>query len=516
GDVYYMGVDPSENEPLFVYENFITPPSVLRTTWDGTQFQTKTIFQKKAAFAHKDLVVLQHWATSKDGTRVPYFLVHRKGLRYDGSHPTLQYGYGGFEVPMVPNYNAALGRSWLGRGGVYVLANIRGGGEFGAEWHRAALKEKRQNAFDDFIAISEDLIRRKVTSPKHLAIMGGSNGGLLVSAVMVQRPDLYKAVVCQVPLTDMLRYHKLLAGASWMGEYGNPEDSKERTFLEKYSPFHNVKRRQRLPMVLFVTSTKDDRVHPGHARRMAAKMGSMWHSFLYYEPSEGGHAAGSDNQARAKRMALEYTFLWEQLTKLRNFKDMTEDQWAKDYISWLQHWNYISGYQDGSFQPNKSLSRAELAVMIAKILKPAATRQLSKDFSDVPSKHWAYEAVRIAYEGGYLSGYPDGTFQPNATVTQQQLYVSLASGLFPKQKAGLEILEQKLSDVGVVSGWAKQQIANALANKLIFAAKPVRGKAVFRPQVKANRAVAAAAFFQALVALKQHHNTSLKSLYLIE
>jgi prolyl oligopeptidase PreP (S9A serine peptidase family) len=201
----------------------------------------------------------------------------------------------------------------LERGGVYVVANIRGGGEFGPAWHRAALKENRQRAYDDFIAVAEDLIARKITSPQRLGIMGGSNGGLLVGAALTQRPDLFNAVVIQVPLLDMQRYHRLLAGASWMAEYGDPDKPEEWAYISKYSPYHNVKAGVQYPRVLFTTTTRDDRVHPGHARKMAAKMESLGIPFYYFENTEGGHGAGVTNEQRAKLYALEYAYLRERL-----------------------------------------------------------------------------------------------------------------------------------------------------------------------------------------------------------
>jgi prolyl oligopeptidase len=206
-----------------------------------------------------------------------------------------------------------MGLSWLEQGGVYVLANIRGGGEFGPAWHQAALKSNRQRAYDDFIAIAEDLIQRKITTPKHLGIMGGSNGGLLVGAMLTQRPDLFGAVVCQVPLLDMRRYHKLLAGASWMAEYGDPDIPAEWAYIGKYSPYQNVVKDKKYPRVLFTTSTRDDRVHPGHARKMMAKMQDQGHDVLLYENIEGGHGGAANNQQAAYMNALAYTFLLKQL-----------------------------------------------------------------------------------------------------------------------------------------------------------------------------------------------------------
>ena len=255
----------------------------------------------------------QFFATSKDGTRVPYFVIWPKDAKADGINPTLLYGYGGFEVPLSPWYSGVQGRAWTSKGGVFVLANIRGGGEFGPGWHQAAIKALKQNSYDDFIAVAEDLIARKVTSPRHLGIQGGSNGGLLVGAVMVQRPELFNAVVCQVPLLDMQRYHLLLAGASWMAEFGDPDKPDEWKWISAYSPYHNVVKGQTYPRVLFTTSTRDDRVHPGHARKMAAKMMEQGHPLLYWENIEGGHGGAADNGQRAQMSALEYSFLWKQL-----------------------------------------------------------------------------------------------------------------------------------------------------------------------------------------------------------
>jgi prolyl oligopeptidase len=259
--------------------------------------------------------VEQQFATSKDGTRVPYFVIWPQGAKADGDNPTLLYGYGGFEVPLQPGYSGVQGRAWTTRGGVYVVANIRGGGEFGPGWHQAAIKALKQKSYDDFAAVADDLIARKITNPRRLGIQGGSNGGLLVGAVMLQRPELFNAVVCQVPLLDMQRYHKLLAGASWMAEYGNPDVPGEWAWISAYSPYQNVQKGKTYPKVLFATSTRDDRVHPGHARKMAAKMMEQGHPLLYWENIEGGHGGAADNGQRAQMTALEYTFLWQQLGK---------------------------------------------------------------------------------------------------------------------------------------------------------------------------------------------------------
>jgi prolyl oligopeptidase len=257
--------------------------------------------------------VEQRFARSADGTRVPYFVIWPRAARAEGDNPTLLYGYGGFEVSRTPWYSGVLGRAWTERGGVFVLANIRGGGEFGPAWHQAAIKAHKQKSYDDFAAVAEDLIATKVTRPRRLAIQGGSNGGLLVGAVMLQRPELFQAVVCQVPLLDMQRYTRLLAGASWIAEYGDPDVAEEWAWISAYSPYQNVRAGVKLPKVLFTTSTRDDRVHPGHARKMAARMLEQGHALVYWENIEGGHGGAADNGQRAQMLALEYSFLWQQL-----------------------------------------------------------------------------------------------------------------------------------------------------------------------------------------------------------
>src|SRR5690606_2945038 len=226
-----------------------------------------------------------------------------------GANPTLMYGYGGSQVRYPPNYSGTVGKLWLEQGGVYVLANIRGGGEFGPAWHQAGLKTKRQVVYDDFIAVAEDLIARKITRPEKLGAVGGANGGLLMGVMFTQRPDLFNAIVCQVPLLDMLRYHLLLAGASWMDEYGDPDVPEERAFLEKLSPYHNIDAGTDYPEIYFETSTKDDRVHPAHARKMAKRLEELGKPFLYYENTDGGHSAAANQREAARRAALEYTYL---------------------------------------------------------------------------------------------------------------------------------------------------------------------------------------------------------------
>ena len=309
--VHIIAASDRSDEAFVDVAGFLTPNTLWRVAPDsGAATALKSL---PARFDASHCTVEQFEASSPDGTAVPYFVVRPTTLRRDGTAPTLLYGYGGFQVSMTPSYAGALGRLWLEPGGVYVVANIRGGGEFGPNWHRAALKGKRQRAFDDFIAVAEDLIRRGITSPRRLGIMGGSNGGLLMGAMLTQRPELFRAVVIQVPLLDMLRYHKLLAGASWMAEYGDPDQPADALFLRRISPYHNLRPGVAYPEPFFLTSTKDDRVHPGHARKMAAKMAAMGLEFLYYENVEGGHSAAATLQERARRHALEFTYLTQKL-----------------------------------------------------------------------------------------------------------------------------------------------------------------------------------------------------------
>ncbi len=310
-DPLVAGDDPLAEAFWLHYADFLTPD----TLWlgdaaaaDGALERVKAL---PAFFDPAGLAVRQHFARSRDGTRVPYFVI---GPCEPGPpRPTLLYGYGGFEISLAPWYLGATGRVWLREGGVYVVANIRGGGEYGPAWHQAALKARRQNAFDDFVAVAEDLIARGLATPRRLGIQGGSNGGLLVAAVALQRPELFGAVVSQVPLLDMRRYHRLLAGASWIAEYGDPDDPADWAVLQRYSPYHRVRAGTALPPMLFTTSTRDDRVHPGHARKMVARLLELGHDVLYWENVEGGHAGAADNAQRAHMRALEFTFLWQRL-----------------------------------------------------------------------------------------------------------------------------------------------------------------------------------------------------------
>jgi len=292
-------------------EGFLDPTRLWRANAaTGEAGDIKTL---PARFDASKDEVEQFEVASSDGTRIPYFVVHPQGMKADGANPTLLYAYGGFQASMLPSYSAAIGKLWLERGGVYVLANIRGGGEFGPAWHEAGLKTHRQLIYDDFAAVGRDLIERKITSPRRLGIEGGSNGGLLMGVEFNQHPDLWRAVVIQVPLLDMLRYEKIGAGASWAGEYGSVANPDEAAFLARISPYHNVKAGVAYPEPFFVTATSDDRVTPVHARKMAAKMEAMGLPFLYFENTNGGHAASANLQERAERVALEFTYLVRKL-----------------------------------------------------------------------------------------------------------------------------------------------------------------------------------------------------------
>ncbi|UUX94108.1 prolyl oligopeptidase family serine peptidase [Aquabacterium sp. J223] len=312
--------DPLAEAYLVSYTDFLTPDTLsLAHTGAGGASEDRgpdrmePLKARPAFFDTAGMKVEQAFATSADGTRVPYFVVWPKGATADGTNPTLLYGYGGFEVSLQPWYSAGFGSAWYSKGGVLVVANLRGGGEYGPAWHQAAVKEHKARSHDDFIAVAEDLVRRRITSPRHLGIQGGSNGGLLVGSVFVRRPDLFGAVVCQVPLLDMRRYHKLLAGASWMAEYGDPDDPAQWAHIARYSPYQNVKPGVAYPEALFTTSTRDDRVHPGHARKMVERLRQLGQPVLYYENTEGGHGGAADNRQRADLMALEFAYLWRRL-----------------------------------------------------------------------------------------------------------------------------------------------------------------------------------------------------------
>ncbi|MGE8220607.1 MAG: prolyl oligopeptidase family serine peptidase [Stenotrophomonas acidaminiphila] len=310
GTIGVGAVDPDESDAVWMTVTDYLTPTTLSLAQIGQQ--PEVLKTMPAFFDASGKVIEQHFATSKDGTRVPYFVVHGKDMKRDGSNPTLLYGYGGFEISLTPSYSGGMGRAWLDKGGVYVVANIRGGGEYGPRWHQAALKQNRHKAYEDMAAVARDLVARGITSARHLGVQGGSNGGLLTGNMLTQYPELFGAVVVQVPLLDMKRYSHLLAGASWMAEYGNP-DTADWEFIKTFSPYHLFDPAKNYPPVLFTTSTRDDRVHPGHARKMAAMMIDAGKNVTYYENIEGGHGGAANNAQAAHMSALAYSFLWEQL-----------------------------------------------------------------------------------------------------------------------------------------------------------------------------------------------------------
>ena len=312
GTIGVGAVDSEDSNAVWLTATDFLTPTTLSIAELGKQ---PDVLKSNPVFfdGSKD-VIEQHFATSKDGTKVPYFLVRPKALKFDGKAPTLLYGYGGFEISMTPSYSGGIGKGWLEKGGVYALANIRGGGEYGPRWHQAALKANRHKAYEDFAAIADDLVARKITSPKHLGTMGGSNGGLLMGNMLTQYPEKFGAIVVQVPLLDMKRYSHLLAGASWMAEYGDP-DTADWSFIQTFSPYHLFDAKKDYPPTIFMTSTKDDRVHPAHARKMMAMMEAAGKDVRYYENIEGGHGGAANNAQSAHMTALAYTFLWQQLAK---------------------------------------------------------------------------------------------------------------------------------------------------------------------------------------------------------
>ncbi|QDV52014.1 prolyl oligopeptidase family serine peptidase [Gimesia fumaroli] len=304
--------DSNSNHLLISRDGFLQPSTLYYV--DFSKGVEEPIQSTPARFDTSGLKVEKNFAISKDGTDVPYFIVYREDIKLDHTTPVLQYGYGGFEISILPHYSPLLGKLWLEKGGAYVLANIRGGGEYGPRWHDSALLENRQRAFDDFYAVAEAVQSRGFSSPRHYGAMGRSNGGLLMGVAFTQRPELFNAIVCGVPLLDMRRFNKLLAGASWMAEYGNPDLPEQWAYLQKYSPLQNLKEGQAYPKVYFFTSTKDDRVHPGHARKMAARMEQMGYDFYYYENIEGGHKGTANQKQEAMLKSLEYLYLIQQLT----------------------------------------------------------------------------------------------------------------------------------------------------------------------------------------------------------
>ncbi|WP_081609815.1 prolyl oligopeptidase family protein [Mesorhizobium sp. STM 4661] len=295
----------------FSFTDFLTPSSIVWSDDDGATLAT--VKSQPARFDASPFIAEQFEARSKDGTMIPYFVVRRSDQ--DGPVPTLLYGYGGFEVPLLPGYAGVRGRLWLEKGNAYVQANIRGGGEFGPNWHQAALKANRQNAFDDFAAVAQDLVKRGIATPATLGIQGGSNGGLLTGVSLTQHPELFGAVIIEVPLLDMLRYTELPPGGSWMAEYGDPAKPDEAAWLAAYSPYQHVSADEIYPPVLLTTSTADDRVHPGHARKMAARLQAAGHDkTLFFEETEGGHGGRGDRRPQAAQAAMKYVFLQRALS----------------------------------------------------------------------------------------------------------------------------------------------------------------------------------------------------------
>ncbi|MEU2611152.1 prolyl oligopeptidase family serine peptidase [Micromonospora sp. NPDC007271] len=307
---WIVDTDPDRDDDYLLASEGFLQPATLRLGQVGGAVEA--LKRAPAFFDGEGLAVRQFFAASRDGTRVPYFVV---GDPRAAGGPALLTGYGGYEVSMTPYYSGTVGRGWLVRGGTYVVANIRGGGEYGPEWHRAALRENRPRAYEDFAAVAADLVTRGITTPERLGVEGGSNGGLLMGVMLTRYPSLVGAVVAHVPVLDMRRYHRLLAGASWMAEYGDPDRAEDWAYLREYSPYHHIRSDRPYPPVLFITSTRDDRVHPGHARKMAARLREHGHDVSYYENVEGGHGAAANNEQRAFISALTLEFLWRKLAE---------------------------------------------------------------------------------------------------------------------------------------------------------------------------------------------------------
>ncbi|RAU96950.1 S9 family peptidase [Mycobacterium colombiense] len=306
-----VSADDTGDEFFLDSSGFDSPSRLMRGTDDGRLEQIKSA---PAFFDAENISVTQNFVASQDGTSIPYFVV-RGPQPADGPAPTLLYGYGGFESSNTPGYSGVLGRLWLARGGTYVLANIRGGGEYGPGWHTQAMREGRHKVAEDFAAVAADLVDRGITTVEQLGAQGGSNGGLLMGIMLTQYPERFGALVCSVPLLDMKRYHLLLAGASWVAEYGDPDNPDDWAFISEYSPYQNISATRRYPPVLMTTSTRDDRVHPGHARKMTAALEAASHQVFYYENIEGGHAGAADNEQVAFKSALTYSFLWQTLAR---------------------------------------------------------------------------------------------------------------------------------------------------------------------------------------------------------
>jgi prolyl oligopeptidase len=300
--------DPYDSDEYMLVSTGFTEPDTLLYGQAGGVIEP--LKRAPVFFDAAGISVRQFFATSADGTAVPYFVV---GPDRPGPGPALLTGYGGFEISLTPSYSGIIGRGWLARGGTYVVANLRGGGEYGPQWHLSAIKEHRHLVYEDFAAVAADLVTRGITTRDLLGIEGASNGGLLMGVMLTRYPQLFGAIVSQVPLLDLRRYHELLAGASWMAEYGDPREPAEWDYIRPFSPYHNTSATDRYPPVLFITSTRDDRVHPGHARKMVALLAAQGHDVSYYENIEGGHGAAADNEQRALKWALVLEFLWQRL-----------------------------------------------------------------------------------------------------------------------------------------------------------------------------------------------------------
>lgn len=308
-----VGIAASSDESdeiMYTVSSFLEPTTLYYT--DGMQAPT-VLKTSPSWFDAAGMEVEQYEATSKDGTNIPYFVVKPAGMTMDGTTPTLMYGYGGYQISQLPSYLGSTGKLWLENGGAYVLTNLRGGGEFGPGWHQTAMRENKQRTWDDFQAVGDDLVARGITSPEHLGIQGGSQGGLLVGTALTQRPDLFNAAIVQIPLFDMLRFHLIGRGASWTGEYGDPRVPEERAWIAPYSPYHNLNEGVDYPTPFLWASTADDRTHPAHARKGAARLKELEQPYYYYEDMTGGHSGGVDNEQRAKLQALQYVYLMQQL-----------------------------------------------------------------------------------------------------------------------------------------------------------------------------------------------------------
>jgi len=315
-----LGIAASSDETdqiMYTVTGFLEPTTLYYTDGSAPPAVLKT---SPAYFAPEGMEVEQHEATSKDGTKIPYFIVKPKGMKLDGTAATLLTGYGGFQVPRLPGYLGSTGKLWVENGGAYVLANLRGGGEFGPNWHQTAIRENKQRTWDDFIAVGEDLVKRGFTSPQHLGIQGGSQGGLLVGTAFTQRPDLFGGAIVQIPLFDMLRYHLIGRGASWIGEYGDPRIPEQRAWIEGYSPYQKIVAGVDYPSPFLWASTADDRTHPAHARKAAAKLKELGQPYYYFEDTTGGHSGGVDNDQRAKLQALQFIYLMQRLMDERAAK----------------------------------------------------------------------------------------------------------------------------------------------------------------------------------------------------